>query len=32
MKGICGMNDMQEIQRCAEGGDAQAGLVIEMFC
>jgi acetate kinase len=32
LKGICGMNDMREIQRCAEEGDAQAGLAIEMFC
>ncbi|NLI80322.1 MAG: acetate kinase [Deltaproteobacteria bacterium] len=31
-KGICGLNDMREIQRCAEEGDAQAGLAIEMFC
>ena len=26
------MNDMREIQRCAEEGDAQAQLAIEMFC
>jgi len=32
LKGICGMNDMREIQRCAEAGDAQAKLAIEMFC
>ncbi|MDQ1335639.1 MAG: acetate kinase [Thermodesulfobacteriota bacterium] len=32
LKGICGMNDMREIQRCAEDGDDQAELAIEMFC
>jgi acetate kinase len=32
LKGICGMNDMREIQRSAEAGDAQAELAIEMFC
>lgn len=32
LKGICGMNDMREIQRCAEDGDAQAEFAIEMFC
>ena len=32
LKGVCGMNDMREIQRCAEEGDAQAQLAIEMFC
>jgi len=32
LKGICGMNDMREIQRRAEEGDAQAQLAIEMFC
>jgi acetate kinase len=32
LKGICGMNDMREIQRCAEEGDDQAQLAIEMFC
>lgn len=32
LKGICGMNDMREIQRRAEAGDAQAQLAIEMFC
>ena len=32
LKGICGMNDMREIQRRAEEGDTQAELAIEMFC
>jgi len=32
LKGICGMNDMREIQCYAEEGDAQAELAIEMFC
>ncbi len=32
LKGICGINDMREIQRRAEEGDAQAQLAIEMFC
>jgi len=32
LKGICGMNDMREIQRSAEEGDSQAQLAIEMFC
>ncbi len=32
LKGICGMNDMREIERRALDGDERAGLAIEMFC
>jgi len=32
LKGICGMNDMREIQERAQKGDAQAELAVEMFC
>ena len=32
LKGICGVNDMREIQNRAQKGDAQAELAIEMFC
>jgi acetate kinase len=32
LKGICGRNDMREIQRYAEEGDAEAQLAIQMFC
>ena len=32
LKGICGVNDMREIQDRAKGGDAQAELAFEMFC
>ena len=32
LKGICGVNDMREIQDRAQGGDAQAELALEMFC
>lgn len=32
LKGICGVNDMREIQNCAQKGDAQAELAVEMFC
>jgi len=32
LKGICGLNDMREIQRRADEGDAEAQLAIEMFC
>lgn len=32
LKGICGVNDMREIQNRSMGGDAQAKLAIEMFC
>lgn len=32
LKGICGVNDMREIQNRSMEGDAQAKLAIEMFC
>ena len=32
LKGICGVNDMREIQRLAESSDAAAQLAIEMYC
>jgi acetate kinase len=32
LKGICGVNDMREIQNRAEAGDGQAKLAVEMFC
>jgi acetate kinase len=32
LKGICGVNDVREIQDRARGGDAQAELALEMFC
>ena len=32
LKGICGVNDMREIQNRAQGGDAQAELALDMFC
>lgn len=32
LKGICGMNDMREIQHRAEDGDTRAELAIRMFC
>jgi acetate kinase len=32
LKGICGVNDMREIQDRANGGDAQAELALEIFC
>ena len=32
LKGICGVNDMREIQARAQAGDAQAELALEMFC
>jgi acetate kinase len=32
LKGICGTNDMREIQRRKEGGDERAALALEMFC
>ena len=32
LKGICGMNDMREIQERAQKGDSQAELAVEMFC
>jgi acetate kinase len=32
LKGICGMNDMRQIQQRAEEGDARAMLALDMFC
>jgi acetate kinase len=32
LKGICGVNDMREVERLAESGNMQAGLAIDMFC
>jgi acetate kinase len=32
LKGICGYNDMREVERLAAGGNAPAKLAIEMFC
>jgi acetate kinase len=32
LKGICGMNDMRQIQQKAEAGDKQAMLALDMFC
>ena len=32
LKGICGTNDMREIERMAAGGDLNATLAIDMFC
>jgi acetate kinase len=32
LKGICGVNDMREIQNRAKSGDAQAELALEVFC
>lgn len=32
LKGIAGRNDMRELHRAAEGGDARARLAIEVFC
>jgi len=32
LKGICGTNDMREIERSAEVGNARAELAIDMFC
>jgi acetate kinase len=32
LKGICGVNDMREVERLAESGDVQARLAIDMFC
>ena len=32
LKGICGINDMREIEGRAKGGDAQAELAVGMFC
>jgi acetate kinase len=32
LKGICGLNDMREIQQRAAGGDDRAALAMDMFC
>jgi len=32
LKGVCGLNDMREIQERSQSGDAQAELALEMFC
>jgi acetate kinase len=32
LKGICGMNDMRQIQQRAEEGDERARLALDMFC
>ncbi|NJD57604.1 MAG: acetate kinase [Nitrospirae bacterium] len=32
LRGICGSNDMREIQERAQKGDARAELAVEMFC
>lgn len=32
LKGICGINDMREVQDRAKAGDVQAELALEMFC
>ncbi len=32
LKGICGMNDMRQIQQKAEAGDERAMLAFDMFC
>jgi acetate kinase len=32
LKGICGLNDMREIQQQAEGGTERAVLALDMFC
>jgi acetate kinase len=32
LKGICGVNDMREIEKLAEAGNARARLAIEMVC
>jgi acetate kinase len=32
LKGICGVNDMREIQKLAEEGEESARLAIEMYC
>ncbi|WP_319524113.1 acetate kinase [uncultured Desulfosarcina sp.] len=31
LKGLCGMNDMRDIQKAAESGDASARLALDMF-
>ncbi|MDA8239380.1 MAG: acetate kinase [Nitrospiraceae bacterium] len=32
LKGICGVNDMREIESRADGGNARAELAVDMFC
>jgi len=32
LKGICGLNDMRDVQKAANKGDVNAVLAIEMFC
>jgi acetate kinase len=32
LKGLCGVNDMREIERRAEEGEEKAQLAVEMFC
>ena len=32
LKGICGANDMREVQQRAQAGDTQAELALDMFC
>lgn len=32
LKGICGSNDMREVHRLADAGDAQAQLALDMYC
>ncbi len=32
LRGICGANDMREIHRLADDGDAKAQLALDMFC
>ncbi len=32
LKGICGVNDMREIEKLARDGDSRAQLALEMFC
>jgi len=32
LKGICGVNDMREVERLASGGNATAKLALDIFC
>ncbi len=32
LKGLCGCNDMREIQQLASGGDGRARLALDLFC
>jgi acetate kinase len=32
LKGICGANDMREVQQRAESGDPEAQLAVDMYC